>query len=208
MTANIRDAASLLVVSNQSPRRVLMGRRPDTARFMPGVFVFPGGAVEPADGDVPARGDFSAGVVQRMQAGPALARALAVAAVRETFEETGILCACDGAGDFGAVSAGLASVDITQLDYLGRALTPPVSRIRFHARFFVVALPDTAPAAVASEELGDPCWVDPGDPGDLPMPRVTHFMLGELARRLSSTAPPAATPFYHRDDGVYRVDFD
>lgn len=208
MADGIRDAASLLVVSAGPPYRVLMGRRPDSARFMPGVYVFPGGAVEPGDGDVAVSGGFSAIDAQRMQAAPALARALGVAAVRETFEETGILCACDGADEFGAVVKRRAAVDLTRLDYLGRALTPPVSRIRFHARFFVVEAPQGAPDPVASDELGDPCWVDPAAPGELPVPRVTRFMLGELARRLSGTVPPAATPFYHRDDGVYQVDFD
>ncbi len=51
--AGALPAASLLLVE-RSGRRVLMGRRPEASRFMPGVYVFPGGAVESADRSVPA----------------------------------------------------------------------------------------------------------------------------------------------------------
>ena len=209
MPATIRDAASLLVISPETPRRVLMGRRPENARFMPGVYVFPGGAVEPGDDRVPVAAGFSPGDARRMQApDEALARALGVAAVRETFEETGLLCACGRATHWEAVTGGRAALDLSRLNYLGRALTPPVSRIRFHARFFYVVAPSVRRAPAPSEELGDPRWVDPAAPGTLPIARVTRFMLEELARRLGNEGPPAATPFYHRDDGVYRVEFD
>ncbi len=209
MSAVVRDAASLMVLSPTPPHRVLMGQRPQSARFMPGVYVFPGGAVEPGDDEVSVVAGFAPRDSERMRVlDETLARALGVAAVRETFEETGVLCACPGAKRWDEVAAGRAAVDLSRLRYLGRALTPPVSRIRFHARFFYVFATSDHDTPSPSDELGDPRWVDPADPGSLPIARVTRFMLQELERRLRAQGPPEATPFYHRDDGVYRIEFD
>lgn len=205
-----RDAASLLVVSDRPPFRVLMGRRPASARFMPGVYVFPGGAVESGDAAVTVRHAFDDTDVHRMQAADAdHARALGVAALRETFEETGLVCACgDDVVDWADVAAGQGLPDLSQLRYLGRALTPTVSSIRFHARFFVVRATVEAMTPRASPELSDPCWVDLGAPGTLPIPGVTRFMLDELSRWLADEGESTAPPFYHWHDGAFRVERD
>jgi len=125
-----RDAASLLLYRKEANRvLVLMGRRPGKSRFMPDVYVFPGGRVDACD----------------MAVGRSHARAqtIAMAAVRETYEETGLLVA--SAGNPGTVkdaswqlfgSRG-CSADLSILTYLGRAITPASESIRFHARFFV-----------------------------------------------------------------------
>jgi 8-oxo-dGTP pyrophosphatase MutT (NUDIX family) len=210
---NVR-AASLLLLSSGPGRRVLMGRRPRSARFMPGVYVFPGGAVESADATLAVARELDPRDVALMAlSDPAEARALAVAAIRETFEETGLLCACGGAPgtSWPTVIEGGANLDLSCLRYLGRALTPAVSHIRFHARFFYLVTDWDDPPLAASTELEDLCWVDPGDPGDpgeLPMPRVTRFMLAEVERRLVSGVRPLAAPFCSRDSGEFRVVYD
>ncbi len=65
--ARIHDAASLLVVTKDKPYHVLMGQRPKSARFMPGYYVFPGGAIEPQDLSVPLASHLSDDDVRLMR---------------------------------------------------------------------------------------------------------------------------------------------
>ena len=92
-----RDAATLILVerSERGTARVLMGKRHAGHRFMPGKFVFPGGRVEPEDRRMAAAGALDPAVEEKLNArvrrpSPGFARALALAAIRETFEETGL----------------------------------------------------------------------------------------------------------------------
>ncbi len=92
-----RDAATLILVRNDgaSPR-VLMGQRHANHKFMPNKFVFPGGRVDPADSRIrpveDLRPEVARLLLSRMRGTPSenRARALALAAIRETFEETGL----------------------------------------------------------------------------------------------------------------------
>jgi 8-oxo-dGTP pyrophosphatase MutT (NUDIX family) len=208
----IRPAASLLVLSSQPPYRVLMGRRPQSARFMPGVYVFPGGAIEADDARIRVAAGFSARDTELMKADDEIpARVLGVAAIRETFEETGLLCACNVMRSnfrWQDVLEDKVRIDLSQLSYLGRALTPAPSHIRFHARFFYVFAPCADPPVSATAELEEPRWVDLEDTQDLPIAQVTRFMLEEMRRRLTLSVAPAETPFYHRESGVFTVDYD
>jgi len=143
----VGDAASLVLVRDGAAGpEVLMGRRPRTARFMPGVYVFPGGAVDKTDFMLDSDRGFAGHVLERVgrKAAAPLAQALGWTAVRETWEETGLLFGAAGclrgAADCPAVrafaEAGLAP-DLSALDYLMRAVTPPYIRIRFNTRFFI-----------------------------------------------------------------------
>lgn len=140
--AHPSDAASL-ILWREGPRgpEVLMGLRHARHRFMPNVLVFPGGRVDPADRGAPASGDlpaFTRACLER-RASPELARALGVAAVRELWEETGLV--------LGGTDSGGILPDLGALDYLCRAVTPAAMPIRFNARFLV------APAGAASGAL-------------------------------------------------------
>src|SRR4030088_588500 len=92
-----KDAATLILVDRSgSTPKVLLGKRHARHKFMPGKFVFPGGRVEPADKLMPVAGPLDphaeAQLMKRLKrASAARARALALAAIRETFEETGLL---------------------------------------------------------------------------------------------------------------------
>lgn len=187
-----KDAASLLLLRRgERGLSVLMGQRRPDASFAPSAYVFPGGTLEPGDGQVDCVSDLRSGLKDLMAAScdSDFASTLAVTAVRETFEETGLLLG--GAGDVGAVAGrtwarlrteGMAPA-LDRLDYLGRALTPAWSPIRFHARFFV-ALADQATGSLGGDgELSDLRWVSLDDAERLPMVDVTAFMMGE-ARRL------------------------
>jgi 8-oxo-dGTP pyrophosphatase MutT (NUDIX family) len=108
--------------------------------------VFPGGAVDRTDFAMESGRAVAAHVLARVQrqAPPPLAHALAWTAIRETWEETGLLFGAAGrvTGDLGCPAvqafraAGLAP-DLSSLDYLMRAVTPPYIPIRFNTRFFI-----------------------------------------------------------------------
>src|SRR5271167_4130210 len=124
-----RDAASLILLRGaDTTLEVLVGRRPLTARFMPGVYVFPGGAIDPPD-----RRPWIVETATESLA-PKLARA-ARAALRETWEEVGVLVGrpaeplpdlgtpAEGAIEKAYRRGGLAAA-MDLLTYVGRAITP------------------------------------------------------------------------------------
>lgn len=176
-----RDAASLVLVrEGQGGPEVLMGRRHSRHAFIPDAFVFPGGKLDRADRAVrPAPG---------ANAVPAPVRPLAAAAVRETFEETGLIVARPGDpgtdhgtwGDFRA--RGLAP-DLSGLGLMARAITPSESPIRFHARFFLGDGSTAQGTLRGSGELLDLDWYPLATALTLPVIDVTEFVLGELVGR-------------------------
>jgi 8-oxo-dGTP pyrophosphatase MutT (NUDIX family) len=146
-----RDAATLIIVERGRGKiRVLMGKRHAGHKFMPGKFVFPGGAVEPGDRRMNVAGTLDSVVeakllVKARQTSPEFARSLALAAIRETFEETGLAL---GVTDRGApqsppegawteFAATGVFPTLEGVDFLARAITPPGRVRRFDARFFV-----------------------------------------------------------------------
>src|SRR5262249_29122737 len=98
-----RDAATLLIVDaiGGAPR-ILMGRRGSDDVFMPDKFVFPGGRVELDDAGIPSVDELQERCARRLlvdidgEASPARARAIALAAIRETFEEAGLVIGAKG----------------------------------------------------------------------------------------------------------------
>ena len=92
-----KDASTLILLDRSGAEpKVLMGKRHDRHVFMPGAYVFPGGRVDPIDRSMPVAASLDPRAEQKLMAqikrpNAAKARALALAAVRETFEETGLL---------------------------------------------------------------------------------------------------------------------
>src|SRR5829696_1630757 len=92
-----KDAATLIIIDRDGPSpKVLMGRRHAVHKFMPGKFVFPGGRIEGGDRSMPVAGALHARAEAALLArvirpSASRARALALAAIRETFEETGLI---------------------------------------------------------------------------------------------------------------------
>src|ERR1700739_4943798 len=92
-----RDSATLILIDRaETVPKVLLGRRHLRHRFMPGKFVFPGGRIEPADRLMAATSPLHARHVARLmrrvrRASAVKAAAFALAAVRETYEETGLM---------------------------------------------------------------------------------------------------------------------
>jgi len=208
-----RDAASLVLHRRAgNGHEVLMGRRPQASRFMPGVYVFPGGAVEPEDRTVRPASPLPEHlpVLLKVGASAARARAMAVSAVRETFEETGLMLAAPGDPGVGGHAAwsewlrlGLAP-DLAALDLIGRAITPTRRPIRFHARFFIADGSTLRGRIGGDGELEDVTWVALREVGALPLADVQAFFIEHLRRVLDGGAAGKERPvFTHRRGARY-----
>ncbi len=152
---------------------------------MPDVYVFPGGRVDSNDATRPAASELRPDVAARLArttSNPARARALAVAAVRETFEETGLVL---GHRDASGVRPALA-----ELDFVARAITPTLNPIRYHARFFLADAEGLAGDLRSNGELLDLGWVPIPKALELNIIDVTEFVLQEVALHLDGTAAP------------------
>ncbi|CAN1556749.1 MutT NTP pyrophosphohydrolases including oxidative damage repair enzymes [Rhabdaerophilaceae bacterium] len=196
------DAASLVIVDREGPvPRFLMGKRHPNHRFMPSVFVFPGGRADTSDTHIPDSGALNAqtqALLLARMSKPSLARArrLALAAVRETFEETGIVIGQPAHGTramrqpWSEFFATGYLPDLSNLEYFARAITPPRRTKRFDTRFFIVdsrAIRHTLPDVVTSEsELTELAWLTVDDTVPLPLPAITRVILREIGQRLDA----------------------
>lgn len=232
-----RDAATIMVLRSterppealgenggSSPRetsiQVLMLRRAAAMKFAPGAYVFPGGSVDPADygAEIGWRGPSAAEFGARLGASAELARALVCAAVRETFEESGVLLA--GAPDGGqlAVPAGpsweadrmaVVAGTLTLAELLSRRglvlradllvpwarwITPEGEPRRFDARFFAAALPDGQEAVGHEAETDHVAWLHPeaairsAKAGEISLLPPTATTLNDFAAAVASGA--------------------
>ena len=180
-----RDAATLIVVCPGARGFLcLMGRRHADSEFLPGYYVFPGGAVERSDRAAKPASPLDLAHLAAMGVGgnARTAVALGVAAVRETFEETGIMVADPGdvgnapGATFDEMRRRGVAPALGRLAYLGRAITPTDSSIRFHARFFLARLGPGPAELGGDDELHDLSWVPLGDVPSLETIGVTRFM--------------------------------
>ena len=211
-----RDAATVMVLRSAPDTvapsaigrgiQVLMLRRTAAMKFAPGAYVFPGGSVDPADygAEVGWQGPSPAEFGARLGASAEVARALVCAAVRETFEESGVLLAGAPDGplavpsgpswdaDRMAVAAGTLTLAgllsrrglVLRADLLvpwARWITPEGEPRRFDARFFAAALPDGQEAVGHEAEADHVAWLRPAD-------ALGSAKAGEL-----SLLPPTAT---------------
>jgi len=209
------DAATLILLDRRTKRpKVLMGKRSPKLKFMPGKFVFPGGRVDPQDSRMLAAGVLSARAEMRLmgQAArmtPIRCRAIALAAIRETFEETGLMI---GSADYGrpeSAPEGSWQEFADQgffptpdaLVFVARAITPPRRPRRFDTRFFVATLDrvggrverDIGPDA----ELTELVWIDVEKAATLDLPTITQVVLAELRERLAAgLEKDLPVPFY------------
>lgn len=201
-----RDAATLILVRRDAAQpRVLMGKRAGGSAFMPDKYVFPGGRVDPHDGRAIAWDELTAEVEAKLRIQSRRnPRAFALTAIRETFEETGLIVGRSaempaaspiGWEDFHALDV---APDLSPLVFIGRAVTPPYRPRRFDARFFMAeaenALIDERPP-VDGAELSDLQWVTLTDAMKLDLPSVTRFMLGEIGERLEKPGTALNPPF-------------
>ncbi len=208
-----RDAATLLVIRRDGPNpRVLMGRRVRGHAFMPDKWVFPGGRIHPADFRAPAASDLNplTATALARTCPPPRARALALTAIRETFEETGLIIGAPGTGrsrsgewrDF--LGSGHLP-ELAPLHFVARAITPPARTRRFDARFFSVDARHLASLdpGQGSGELDEIAWFDWDAASALDLPSITRAILAEVALRDADPARPI--PFHRFDRGAHRL---
>ena len=203
-----RDAATLILVRHEPDGpAILMGQRSRRAKFVPGSFVFPGGRLDSHDWEAEPATSLSAPAAKMGLRGKAAkATALGMAAVRETFEETGLLLAADGdVGDaddetWREMRALGRAPDLSRLTYIARAITSPYSPIRFHARFFMALYRMEDGDLGGSGELSDLQWIPLARAADYAILDVTQFMLGEVWRRLEEPNAETVPLFAYRLD--------
>lgn len=211
----IRDAATIVLMRRDggAEPRVLMGQRGAKAAFMPSKFVFPGGRLDDADWTVPLAAGLPAACLSKldMHAAPGIGPALAAAAIRELWEETGLRLSVPGkapalpAGWEGFADGGHAP-SAAALRYFFRAVTPPGRPRRFDARFFVAdaaALSgDPDDFSAAGDELSHLSWLPLSQARALDLPFITGVVLAELAAGPRDPARPV--PFFDHSGAVSR----
>ena len=205
-----RDAATVMVLRSAvdgAGVESLMLRRTAAMKFAPGAYVFPGGSVDPPDygAEVGWHGPSPEEFGARLGASAEVARALVCAAVRETFEEAGVLLASTPDAGPLAVPSGasweadrmaVASGTLTLAELLARRglvlradllvpwarwITPEGEPRRFDARFFAAALPAGQEATEHEAEADHVTWLRPAD-------AIAAAKAGEM-----SLLPPTAT---------------
>jgi 8-oxo-dGTP pyrophosphatase MutT (NUDIX family) len=234
--AQARDAATVVVLRDAAQRgrglELYLVKRSRTVDFMAGAHVFPGGRLDKADSSPSACALLTSEVaVLRERLGeqlPAMhAAGLFVAAIRETFEEAGLLLGRLAAGwsmddaRHAVAHGALFSTLVERLDALAlvpwaRWVTPEISPKRFDARFFLARAPQGQKPRVDGREATEGLWITPGEAlrswekGDMLLPPATAKSIDALAVHSTVEAalaaarmrpPPVMTPLVWNEDG-------
>ncbi len=218
-----RDAATLIILDHSGGKpKVLLGRRHAGHKFMPGKFVFPGGRVERSDHQMSAAKPLHSEIEDKLGArlrrpSPRFARAIALAAIRETFEETGLALGVKAhaplapAGAWARFAATGVTPSLDGLDFIARAITPPRRPKRFDTRFLVAdagLIRHQAPGLVGPEaELVELVWMPLEEAAGLDIPAITRIVLKELdAAMTGGLAKDRPRPFFYERNRVWRRD--
>lgn len=209
-----RDAATLVLTRSRAGQaEVLMGRRAPGHVFMASKWVFPGGRVERGDYTAPFATDLSPDELALLEREmpERRARALALAAVRETHEETGVIVgrpapARSLAGPWRDFLSTGHQADLAGLRYIARAITPPGRPRRFDARFFLADADamDLPARTDHGNELERVAWIPLDDLKDFALPAITRFVVGEVKARLDGKDP--GRPFVRQLHGRHRIE--
>ncbi|PHR56989.1 MAG: hypothetical protein COA43_12790 [Robiginitomaculum sp.] len=198
----------VLLRDDNGQQQILMGKRSHKHDFLPSVYVFPGGRVDPSDNYAPAHDHPNSRTREILEKAmtPARARACVLASVRETFEETSLILGKRGTPQSAINdpswkafhSQGYLPV-LADIEVFARAITPPYHDKRFDTWFFLARL-DTEAANRPFEnsaELVDTHWFTFEEARALKMHRATKMMLGELETYLGYDNPPHDIVFTH-----------
>jgi 8-oxo-dGTP pyrophosphatase MutT (NUDIX family) len=187
---------------------------------MPNKFVFPGGKVDAGDSRIRPPNDLHPSVLKRLMKGcsESRARSLALAAIRETFEETGLIL---GEADSVTITSRSPQWNaflqhginprLDTLNVIARAITPPYRNRRFDTRFFMVEADlihgDVYAASEGSGELLALHWVSLEDAEQLALPTITRLILKEVQQRLvDGHSPDVEGPFIYFRNGKPIID--
>ncbi|MGB1158800.1 MAG: NUDIX hydrolase [Porticoccaceae bacterium] len=205
------DSSTLILVARQrNQAKILMGKRSAKHSFMPNKFVFPGGRVDRCDSRLLPPRDLHPAVMARLtrDCSESRARALGLAAIRETYEETGLILGENATAPIKTRSPQWRQFlqhginpRLDTLHYIARAITPPYRSRRFDNRFFMAeteGLIDTKDidALGGSGELLEIHWVSLSEARELELPRITRIVLDEVEKRLlQGHSPEQQGPF-------------
>ncbi|MBZ0129279.1 MAG: NUDIX hydrolase [Rhodobacteraceae bacterium] len=216
--SDLRNAATVVLLRDrETTPKILMGQRGAKAAFMPNKFVFPGGALDKTDADVPLARVLQPQCMERlrMDADPRLAEPLILAAIREVWEETGLLLG--EASDKAAAMADKVPADWRNffahgvlpsgagMRFVFRAVTPPGRPRRFDARFFVVdadrVVSHLDDFSEACEELSHLQWIPLAEARGFDLPFITEVVLAEIEVDLKYPERNARVPYFYNDEG-------
>lgn len=209
-----------------------MGRRRPSQVFLPNKFVFPGGRTDSVDRKIPAADELDDRCLTKLMidmkgsaASPQRARGLALAAVRETFEEAGLLIGkvrSSGEPEASAGSSAAVSGTWSQffaedvvpallpLTFVARAITPPGRPRRYDTRFFLVDAGHVAKTVEPpDDELRDLGWFTIEELRRLDVPNITRAVIEDVNEYLAGPGgigSPWAVPFYYFKNGVFERD--
>lgn len=218
-----KDAATLILVRKVHGKpQVLMGQRAEGHIFMPNKFVFPGGRVHASDSRVRPATPLRPDVEEKLHrhAKRPNVQALALAAVRETYEETGLLIG-NLVGDDKPpktrskewqefLSHGVVPA-LDGFEFIARAITPPHRHRRFDARFFMADAElihnDENKLDESSGELLQLKWVGLDEAHTLDLPGITRAVLHEVEQRCAPSAVAKGPLFVHYRNGKHTLDY-
>ena len=196
-----RNAATMILVRSDGPEpRILMGQRAGGHDFMPNKYVFPGGRMDPVDQIIQPVGKLNANcrelLLLKSETSP---EGLALSAIRETFEETGLLIGENSNTDIEATNVSDESwrtflsqnvkPSLNNIQFIGRAITPPYRPKRFDARFFLAKSEQVLAQLkrpIDSHELLNLKWLTFDEIADLDLPSITRFVVSEARERIQS----------------------
>jgi 8-oxo-dGTP pyrophosphatase MutT (NUDIX family) len=221
-----RDASTLILLDRSgSEPKVLMGKRHHGHVFMPGRFVFPGGRIDPADRRMPVAAPLDPRAEQKLmqkirRPSVAKARAFALTAVRETFEETGLLLGSkvDEApvapdAEWSAFVEAKILPDLSTMHFIARAVTPPRRARRYDTRFFtadISAIAHKIEGKVGPQaELVELVWLPlPDIKQRIELMAITELVLRDLQVHLDAGfSHDLPVPYYHVVNGKRVRDF-
>ena len=196
-----KDAATLIIVRAGAQPTLLMGKRAASHRFMPNKFVFPGGGLEVIDQRLQVEGELSQPVMCRLRKAiqkgvtDRKLRGLALAAIRETYEETGLVVGRPAEQSVNTrhrvwkqYLAQGAEPPLEHMDFIARAITPPYRTKRFDTRFFLIhdqfIFNDPEHITHVSGELNQLHWLTLAQARDLDLPAVTRWAIDIVEKRI------------------------
>jgi 8-oxo-dGTP pyrophosphatase MutT (NUDIX family) len=182
-----KPAATLIITKIKNKKvHVLMGKRPNKARFAPGMWVFPGGKLDKSDLTISKNYITNSKIIKNLsslKAIPPLGKGLIHTAIRETEEETNLK---------------LKSSNIKNMWVLGRAITPLTRPMRFDTKFFVAPSDCFIGKVKGNGELAKLEYVEINKALNLPMFDVTEFILQEINKRINKGNEVNSNPVFWR----------
>ena len=192
-----RDASTVIIIKRKNEKSfVLMGRRPMSSSFMPGIYVFPGGVLEKEDLDFSRyfkENIFTQINEKKVKTKSSIhTKALLLTAIRETAEETGLYLSKKI--DFNLTSSPNLNKtwqkfiynsffpDTEKLFFFGRAITPSTLKKRYHARFFIAFYDDFTGKVTTNGELENLEWLSLYEAKEKKVADVTEFMINEIIK--------------------------